>query len=238
MGLRGRPGPPGTTQDRPGPSGRSSVPRNSRPEVPARRPGNSSRPRRALPAPLPSGPRVRVPAVPLRHRVTEWVRMEGTLVGHLAQPPCSSTLLEHMAQGCSPMVLECLREGNPQPLWAACSWSLHSEKGNGVVCRHVGWTAGGTGAFGGHSRPPRISSECHPRGVQIHWSKPLNSGGHEECPFWRTRRCSPPLSSGIWPKEPVPAQRGSFRKPRAHVEREVMLLGEGSGFDMGLWGGG
>lgn len=43
------------------------------------------------------------------------------------------------------------------------------------------------------------------------------------------------LSSRIWPKDPVPAQRGSFRKPRAHVERELMLL-EGSRFDMGLWG--
>lgn len=44
------------------------------------------------------------------HESLEWVRLEGTTVGHLVQHPCSSrVVLEHMAQDHVQMVLAYLQ---------------------------------------------------------------------------------------------------------------------------------
>lgn len=44
------------------------------------------------------------------HRITEWVRLEGTTTGHLVQPLFSRrATLEHKAQDCAQRVLECLQ---------------------------------------------------------------------------------------------------------------------------------
>lgn len=46
------------------------------------------------------------------HRITEWVRLGGTTVGHLVLPPCSSrVILQHIAQDCVQIVLEYFQWG-------------------------------------------------------------------------------------------------------------------------------
>lgn len=41
------------------------------------------------------------------YRIPEWLRLEGTVMSHLAQPPCSGEhILQHMAEDCVHRVLE------------------------------------------------------------------------------------------------------------------------------------
>lgn len=51
----------------------------------------------------------------------EWIRLEGSTMGHLVQPPCSSSVvLERNAQDCTQMVLEYLWGGRLHTL-SGCS---------------------------------------------------------------------------------------------------------------------
>lgn len=57
-----------------------------------------------------------VPAAVLcYHTLTQWARLEGTTVGHQAQPPCSGWVIgHHIVQDCIQMVL---KEGSTILLW-------------------------------------------------------------------------------------------------------------------------
>lgn len=59
---------------------------------------------------LPTGTAIVCCALPENHRITEGVRLEGTTVSHLVQPPCSvSVILEYMVQDCVQMCPEYLQ---------------------------------------------------------------------------------------------------------------------------------
>lgn len=54
------------------------------------------------------------------HKITAWIRLEGTTVGHLVQIACSSMVtIEHIAQACIQKVLEYL-----QWKWTFNSYSI------------------------------------------------------------------------------------------------------------------
>lgn len=44
------------------------------------------------------------------HGITEWVRLEGSIVGYLVQPSCTNRLIpEHIAQDCVQRVFDCFQ---------------------------------------------------------------------------------------------------------------------------------
>lgn len=199
MGPRSSPAGPGTRCRRPPPP---SGPQLRHPEIPARKcrpvtPATAPAPERSLPFPATGRSRLLRPPREVAGSSPAGRRERGVPNGVGRRETCGAW--QRGVQGgvgCS------VARG-------AGTWGVRAVWGAGTWGRGVAWGAGqcgvpaawGAGAWGGqpggdwgtrHKVPiqghPAAAAvpgprECHPRGVQISSSKPLNSRGHEGWPW-------------------------------------------------------